>query len=186
MINLLPPTNKEALKQEETFRLTLILGILSILFFLCLSLLMLSIRIYVGGEIETQRIVVESARKGQEESPFQKIRTLNGDIGSINEFYANQVKVSDVMRRIANAMPQQVHLTSINYTSLSGTGRSGQRSEHGRVSLAGFAAGAEDLLAFRDAIEQDEVFENALLPPSTWVVAQNIDFPLSFDIRYLQ
>ncbi|HEX9722593.1 MAG TPA: PilN domain-containing protein [Candidatus Paceibacterota bacterium] len=172
MINLLPPENKEALKQEETFRLALILGILSILFFLCLSLLMLSIRIYVGGEIATQRFVVESARKGQEESPFQKIRTLNGDIGSINQFYANQVKVSDVMRDIANAMPPRVHLTSINYTS-----------PGGRVSLVGFAAGAEDLLAFRDAIEQDEVFENAMLPPSTWVVSQNIDFSLSFDVR---
>ena len=57
MINLLPKEHKEELKREEIFRLALILGTLSLLFFVCLALLLLSIRIYVAGEIQTQQIL---------------------------------------------------------------------------------------------------------------------------------
>ena len=67
MLNLLPKQYKEELKNEENFRLALILGILALSFLLSFFLLLLAIRIYMGGLIESQRIIIEIQQRRYKE-----------------------------------------------------------------------------------------------------------------------
>ena len=97
MINLLPIANRKKLQEEETFHLVLILGVLLILFCICLSLLLLSIRMYVFGEIQTQRVLIESQREEDKESPLGKIRSINNDLKGLNNFYQKQVVFADII-----------------------------------------------------------------------------------------
>ena len=91
MINLLPPHHKKELRGEQRFRLVLILGMLLITFFICLSLSLLSIRVYISGEIQTQRISVESQRKEGGELRLQEIRKLNEEVQGVSSFLAKRI-----------------------------------------------------------------------------------------------
>ena len=74
MINLLPPSYKEELRREEQFRFVLILGMLTVIFFVCLSLALLSIRAYLSGEIEAQQILVKSQSQDDRSSRVDQVR----------------------------------------------------------------------------------------------------------------
>ena len=173
MINLLPPSHKEELRGEEQFRLVLILGMLLMTFFICLSLLLFSIRVYVAGEIQAQQILAEVQKKEGGESSLEQIHALNKDIAGVSSFLASRVTLSDIVEKISSALPQSVYLTSLNYTPL---------SSGAKIALQGFAPQTEDLLLFRTNLEQDPLFGNFHFPPSNWNIATNIDFSFDFEI----
>jgi hypothetical protein len=179
MINLLPPEKRRELKEEVTYHLVLILGVLLVLFCICLSLLLLSIRIYNFGEIQTQRILAESQKQEDEESPFGRIRSINNDVNGLNNFYQNQVVFSDIIVRIAAAPPNGIHLTSFEYTPVVTTK---EVMSYARVNLAGFAPTSEDLLVFRANLEQDEMFGNFNFPSSNWNEDTDINFSFDFEV----
>lgn len=177
MINLLPPYYKEELRREERFRLVLILGMLFMAFFICLSLLLLSIRMYVSGEIQVQKIVMESQRQEGEELRIEQIRQLNSEITGVSSFYAKRISLSDIIARISTALPENAHLTSFSYTPVSQS-----TNAKAKIALAGFALTTEDLLQIRTNLEQDSLFRNFRFPPSNWVRATNIDFSFDFEL----
>ena len=170
MINLLPPSHKEELRGEEQFRLVLILGMLLMTFFICLSLSLLSIRVYVSGEIQAQQILAESQGKEGGESSLEQIHTLNKDIKGVSSFLASRVTLSDIIARISSALPESVYITSLSYTNA-------------KIALAGFAPQTEDLLLLRANLGQESLFGNFRFPPSNWIKAANIDFSFDFEIR---
>lgn len=182
MINLLPPAKKEDLQKEENFRLVLILGVLWVFFLVCFSLLLLAIRIYVAGEIQTQNILVEAGSLQQEESALQNIRALNRDVGGLAAFYENQVMLSRVIADISSAAPSGIYLTSFNYAVPSQQGAK-NNTPAARISVTGFAPTTEDLLAFRTNLEQQNSFANVNIPPANWVNSQNITFSFDFEFQ---
>lgn len=173
MINLLPPSHKEELRGQEQFRLVLILGMLLMTFFICLSLSLLSIRVYVSGEIQAQQIFAAVQKKEGGESRLQQIHTLNKDIAGVSSFLASRVTLSDIIARISNALPENAYLTSLSYTPI---------SSGAKIALQGFAPQTEDLLLLRTNLEQDPLFGNFHFPPSNWIQATNIDFSFDFEI----
>lgn len=173
MINLLPPSHKEELRGEEQFRLVLIVGMLLMIFFICLSLLLLAIRVYVSGEIQAQEILVEAQEKEGGESHLEQIHAFNTDITGVSSFLETRVTLSDVIGRISNALPESVHITSLSYTPM---------SPKAKIALQGFAPQTEDLLLLRSNLEQDSLFGNFHFPASNWIRATNIDFSFDFEI----
>ncbi|HEY4510137.1 MAG TPA: PilN domain-containing protein [Candidatus Paceibacterota bacterium] len=169
MINLLPPSHKEELRGEEQFRLVLILGILLMTFFVCLSLSLLAIRVYVSGEIQAQKIFGEAQKKEGGESRLTQIRTLNKDISEVSSFLTGKVALSDIIAKISSAVPENVYLTSLSYTNK-------------KIVLTGFAPLQEDLLQFRTNLEGDSLFKNFRFPFSNWSSAVNIDFSFDFEL----
>ena len=63
MINLLPSQEKEEIKQEENFKLILILGIIFLFFLISFSLILTSINIYISGEAKVQKILYQQREK---------------------------------------------------------------------------------------------------------------------------
>ena len=174
MINLLPPSYTEELRGEEHFRLVLILGMLIVVFFVCLSLALLAIRVYLAGEIEVQQILVESQSQDDRRARVDQIRDLNGDIKEVSSFYKNKMLLSDAILRISDALPESVYITSLSYTPVS--------NSKVKIALTGFAPRTEDLLQIRTGLEQDPLFGNFHFPPSNWIRATNINFSFDFEL----
>ena len=173
MINLLPPSHKEELRREEQFRLALILGMLLMAFFICLSLSLLSIRVYVSGEIRAQEILAEAQEKEGGESQVEQIHALNTDIAGVSSFLAGRVVLSDIAARISSALPEGAYITFLSYTPV---------SPKAKIVLTGFAPQTEDLLLLRTNLEQNSLFGNFHFPPSNWIRATNINFSFDFEI----
>ena len=173
MINLLPPQYKEELRGEERFRLVLTFGMLLGIFFVCLALALLSIRVYVWGEINSQQILVEAQRREGGDSGSARIRELNANVAAIAAFYASQVSLTNIITKIEGALPENIYLTSFSYV---------EGSSKAKVSLKGFAPLQEDFVAFRDNLRKDPSFENFSFPPSNWIRAVDIDFSFDFEL----
>ena len=89
MINLLPPEQKEELLLREQKNLILILGILFLSFLISLSLILLSIKISLSGDLEIQKITLEE--RGKEVSfnreLEEKIKNSNRVFSDLNSFF---------------------------------------------------------------------------------------------------
>ena len=185
MINLLPEQYKNELKDEENFRLTLILGILILLSFVVFSLLLLSIRIYVAGQIQTQKILVESQREDYgDKDPVTQIRELNLIVNATSSFYKNQVMVSDILTRLTASLPAGLYITSFNYTSDKSTSASGQTIV-ARISLFGITPTTNDLLTLKTNIESDTLFSDLVIPPEVWKnpSAKDVEFSIRIEVN---
>lgn len=174
MINLLPDPYKKAMRQEEQFRLVFILGMLLAAFFVCLSLLLLAVRISAAGQTQAQQILVESQKGTEDALRSERIRTLNEEIAQVSSFYEGRVSLSELLERISNALPQSISLTSLSYT---------QGTPKGKITLKGFAPRTEDLLELQTNLEKDPLVENLRIPPANWARATHIDFSLDFELR---
>ena len=170
MINLLPPADRKKLREEKTFRLVLILGVMLVFFFICFSLLLLSIRIYVAGEIEAQNILVEEEKRGSEgNASLQNIRSVNSDIVGVDTFYSNQVLLSNVIVRISSALPADTRINSLTYTPAA-RGTVGDT-----ISITGFAPETDSFLRFRANLESNPEFVEFFSPTSN-LVKQEFSF----------
>jgi Tfp pilus assembly protein PilN len=176
MINLLPPQEKEILKQEEKYKLVLILGILFLIFLICLILILFSIRIFISGEVEVQKILLnqeEERFKGtQIQNLEEKITSFNQILSKLNSFYSRQISLTEILEKISKDLPSGAHLTTLSFNS-----------ENNQVSLSGFSPSQEILLEFKKNLEKEENFQKIYFPLSNWVKLTDIDFIITFQIK---
>lgn len=173
MINLLPPQYKAELKEEENWKLTLILSILFLIFLVCSALILFSIKISISGQAEAQKILLLQEEKKFEESQIQnleeKITISNQTLLKLNSFYQSQTNSTEILEKISETLPIRTYLTTLNFNPA-------------QISLSGFSPTREILLEFKKNLEQEELFEEIYFPPSNWVKPTNIDFSVNFKI----
>jgi len=176
MINILPPSEKRNILVKEDEKIVLILGILIFVFLLCLSLVLFSIMIYVRGEAEMEKIILDQEKKefeGSEVKGFsEKIKTANKKLSDLQDFYLNQARTVEIIEKISSIIPEGVYLGGISYNK-----------NNYRINLSGFAKTQESLYRFRQNLESQEKFDGIYFPPSTWIESENITFNVSFDIK---
>lgn len=178
-INLLPQREKEFILKEEKLKIILILGFSLITALISFSLILLSIKIYLLGEIETQKILL--FKKETEPFPIkeieEKIASHNLILSQLNSFYKNNFSLSKILEDIFQALPQEIYLTNLN-TSL--TTLKDERILE--ISLSGFSPKREVLLEFKKSLESKKSFKDIYFPPSSWIKAQNINFSVDFKV----
>jgi Tfp pilus assembly protein PilN len=173
MINLLPPQYKEEFKQEESWKLILILEILVLIFLICLTLILFSVKIFISGQLEAQKILLLQEEKKFEESQIQnleeKITISNQVLSKLDSFYQSQTNLTEILEKISEALPIKTYLTTLNFNLA-------------QISLSGFSPTREILLEFKKNLEQEELFEEIYFPPSNWVKSTDVDFSVNFKI----
>lgn len=178
MINLLPKQQEKELKKEEQWKLTLILGIIFLVFLLNLFLIILSIKIYISGELEFQKEILrieEEKFKTPETQEFQKkIATFNQNLSKLDAFYQGQSNLTKVLEKIYTIIPPEVYLTRFSW-----------RKENSQISLSGFAPLREDLFELKKNIEAEGCFKLPKngFPASNWVKAKEINFNVTFMVN---
>jgi len=176
MINLLPSQEKEILRQEEEYKLVLILGILFFIFLICLILILLSIKIYFSGQLNVQEIILsqkeESFKKSRSQDLEEKILLFNQTFSELSSYYSERLSMVEISEKISQNLPYGVHLTNFNFDS-----------ETRQISLSGFSPSREILLEFKENLGKEENFQEIYFSPSSWVKPADIDFTATLRIK---
>lgn len=174
MINLLPPQQKEELLKEERWKLSLILGILVLIFFLFLILILSSIKFSISGKIQSQKIILEMEekefKKAETEGFREKIVSINQNLSKLNSFYQEQTDLTEILEKISAILAPEMYLTNLSY-----------QKEASKISLSGFAPNREVLFEFKKNLEKE--FKEVYFPPENWVKPRDIDFQATFRIK---
>jgi len=178
MINLLPQNEKKILDNREKRKLILILEILGFSFFLCLILILVSTKIYIYGQVEAGKIMLERQKNNfeisEEKDHSEKIKEANKKFSELKTFYSSQVQVSEILQILLDVTPEGIYFNNLAYQK--------QQATSSEITLSGFSRTGDDLLKFKDGLDKEERFESAYFPPSTWIESENVDFNVKFKV----
>lgn len=181
MINLLPSQYKKELLEERNYRLVLILGILVLLSFVSLALILFSIKIYISGQVEYQKIILSEAEREFKQSETQnlqeKIALTNLTFSKLNSFYQENLYFTKTLERISKTLPSGTYLTNLSFTPLA------REEFQVQISLSGFSPSREILFEFKKNLETEKDFQEIYFPPTNWIRPTDINFSLTFKIK---
>src|SRR4030042_979842 len=116
MINLLPPEEKEKLVLEKKKKMLIIFWFLFLFHLLCLVLILFPIKIYLQGQIDSQKNLLLISEKETEQSEAQNIRNeinaINAGFIKLNSFYQNKKYFSEILEKISRLLPQGAYLNN--------------------------------------------------------------------------
>jgi Tfp pilus assembly protein PilN len=176
MLNLLPLEYKKKFKEEENWKVVLILEMLFLIFLISLILVLFSVKIYVQGQVESLKIRIEVEEKILQMPEMQglraKLATPNQDLSKLESFYRSQAKPTEILEKIFQTMSSGIHLTSFSW-----------QENTSRAALSGFSPSREILFKFKNNLEEKKEFEVETFPESNWIKPTNINFNLTFRIK---
>ena len=182
-INLLPPEVKTELELEEKWKQIFLLGLLSLIFLVCLSLILISINIYISGEADSRKILLEQREKEfrtpQTQALQKNLATFNQTLSQLDLFYQKQFNVSDVLEIVSELLPAGTYLTNLSCVPQVST-KDGWKTS---CSLSGFCPNREILLDFKDRLEKEKSFGEVSFPPVSWVKPADINFSVTFKAK---
>lgn len=177
MINLLPPQQKKELLVEERFKLVLIFGILTLLFLISLSLILFSVKIYISGQVESQKILINIEEEKLKLLGVQKleeeIKLINQNLSQLNNFYQKQPNLTFWLTKISETLRPGMYLTALSLTPV-------PEENKFEVSLKGFAPNRDRLSEFKRNLEAGP-FEEIYFPVSNWIDPSN--FLVTFEFK---
>ncbi|MCK4473737.1 hypothetical protein KAU40_00495 [Candidatus Parcubacteria bacterium] len=183
MINLLPSQYKKELKQEESLKIIVILGIIILSFLICFCLILFLIKIDISEEITTQKIFIEVKEKEYRISETKNLEKemllLNQTLLKLNSFYKEQINLTEALEKIAQILPSKGYLTGFNFMLLN------EEYIAGKLSFSGFSPTREILLLFKENLDKQEIFTEIYFPSSNWVKPSDIDFSATLKINNL-
>ncbi len=181
MINLLPPKEKEEILQEKNWKLLMILGMLLLFFLISLLLILFSIKIFVTGEVEVQKILFAEREKEFKNTQMQNLQNnltaFNKKLSQLDSFYQNQSNFSEILEEISKTLPPGVYLNNSSIISQGG------KNEGSKCSISGFSPSRQILLVLKDNLEKEKNFQEVYFPPSDWVKPADINFTISFKVK---
>lgn len=113
MINLLPPIQKEELRERD--QLIIILNFFIFLFFslLVLSLLLSAVKSYFFGILEEKKFLLKEKEKTLNLELEKEIKKTNDLLKEINSFYKTQILFFPILENILNEIPPEIKLESL-------------------------------------------------------------------------
>lgn len=176
MINLLPQSEKNILKNKEKEKVILILEIILFFAFICLILILVSIKINVFGKLEAERIVFEQEKKEFTKSETknipEEITLMNKGFSDLKKFYEKQFSATELLERISKTLPEEVYLDIFSYNN-----------NNSQILISGFAKTQDGLYKFRQNLEQENDFQKIYFPLSSWIEKTDISFNLNFEFK---
>ncbi len=180
MINLLPPTEKNALKKEENRRLVFIWGVFILFFLAALSLVLFSVNIYLAGEVSGFKILVDFERQKSATAEAQDVEkeiiAVNQNLKELDAFYKGEPRITTLFKKISEIIPDEVYLNSLSLDP------NKEKKDRFQVSLTGYSATRDALLSFKKSLESDSGFGGVYFPPSNWIKPSDINWSCGFEM----
>lgn len=180
MINLLPIAEKNILQKEERYHLAFILGVFVLFFLVALSSILFSIKIYISGQAEGCRTLVnfeqQKSATPEAQNIKEEINLTNQNLSELAAFYKRQPRLTELLKEISDLIPEGIYLSSLSLNP--------NQAEKGKfqVSLTGHSDDRDLLLGFKKSLESELSFQGIYFPPSNWVKPEDINFSASFEI----
>jgi hypothetical protein len=176
MINLLPQTQKEKLKEEKEKRILFHWLILILFFGLSLSLSLFSLKIFLSERLKKEKLNLENQEKILRAEAKKEILETNKLISELLNFEKNQKEISQILARIFQILPPEIQ---VNTLSISKTVLDKKTKKEGfQVTLIGFSPERTALLKLKSILEDN--FSQVSFPPQVWVKEKEIDFSVNF------
>jgi hypothetical protein len=182
MINLLPPEEKALLSLETKKRLAIVIWSLFMFFVVCSILILLSIRFYLRGQVDAQKIILQEAEKRSGQSETQdykeKFNSFNKTLAELNSFYNKKDYFYEILERTSRIIPEDAYLTGIsaNFYNIEG------ESPSIKVDLSGYIPNRERLFELKKIIEKEKDIKEVSFPPTNWVNPVDINFFINFKV----
>jgi hypothetical protein len=176
MINLLPPEEKERIKNEKKRKMAIIYWFLTFFFIIVLTMVLCSLQFYLQCRADYQKVVLSSQEKLLEKSGIENLKSQinesNKIFKNLSQFYKNKYFLTDAFYKIFDILPSEIHLNSVNLSV---------SDENLKLNISGFSPTREILFDFRKKVEEAGL-KNINFPASNWVKANDITFFISFDL----
>jgi hypothetical protein len=176
MINLLPQTQKEKLKEEKEKRILFHWLILILFFSLSLSLSLLNLKIFLSEKLKKEKLDLENQEKILKLEAKKEILETNKLISELLNFEKNQKETFEILAKIFQILPPEIQVNSL---SISKTVLDKKTKKEGlQVTLIGFSPERTALLKLKSILEDN--FSQVSFPPQVWVKEKEIDFSVNF------
>ncbi len=176
MINLIPIEEKKEIRKDFYYRFLVVsFGMLSFLIFISLIAILpayfmsLERDISMNKKLEMEKNEVMPEIDQQAQSA---IKELDARLSLLEKATQNKYVFSE--RVVSEVLAQKVPGIKINRISYVNDPLDGRK-----VNINGIAQNREQLLLFRQALEDDSLFKNVDLPISNFVKDSNIEFNLN-------
>jgi len=181
MINLLPPLEKEELLIKKNERLIVVLGSMFLIPTICLVLVLFSLKFYILGEVVSQSTILENIEKKYQTPDFlsskELVQKYNLTLIKADDFYKKQIYLSDALKSISEIQrPEGLYLTNINIKRIKDNGKF-------NVAISGMSDTRDNLLIFKDNLENNKKIENIYFSPDYLTRPFDINFNLTFEIN---
>lgn len=172
MINLLPTSQKEELRQKENLILVANIGILFLSFLISLSLFLLAINFYFFGELEKQRIIFESQQKKLALDLEKEISEKNKFLLNLLQFEKEKKEFFPILDKVFRILPEKIDLKTISMS---------KEKQEIDVLIIGQAKNLQSLISFKEILENN--FGKVSFPSETWLKEENIEFLSNFKTK---
>jgi Tfp pilus assembly protein PilN len=176
MINLLPQTQKEKLKEEKEKRIFFHWLILILFFNLSLSLSLLNLKIFLSEQTQKEKLDLENQEKILKLEAKKEILETNKLISELLNFEKNQKETSQILNKIFQILPPEIQVNSVNITKTVLDKKT--KKEGFQIILNGFSPERQSLLKLKSILEDN--FSQVSFPPQVWVKEKEIDFSVNF------
>jgi type IV pilus assembly protein PilM len=173
MINLLPPEQIRELKEEENFKILLNIFFLILFFFISFFLILLSIRFYLSGILDSQKILLEKEEKILDFGKKDEIKKYNELLSKIDKFYQKRIPLFPKIESFFEKIPPEIYLKEIELK----IDKKGEIS----FSLVGFSKTREGLLNLIKTLKEN--YKDVTFSPEILLKGAEIDFSISFKIK---
>ena len=173
MINLLPPEQIKELKEEENFKVLLNLFLLALFFLFSFFLILLSIKFYLSGVLDSQKILFEREEKILDLEKENEIKKYNEILSKIEKFYQKKVFLFPKAENFFEKIPQSIYLRELE-TKI---------DKKGEISffVSGFSKNRESLLNLIKILKEN--YQEVSFPPEILLKESEIDFSITFKIK---
>lgn len=179
MINLLPLEEKQKLLYSKKEKLAVIWGIVILVSLVCLTLILLSIKFYVLAETDYQKNLLQQAEQKNKTSDFTAsvgiMQRYDATLSQLDSFYKKEIYFNQALKIITDVpAPKGLYLTNFSLN----------RDEKGTVQagVSGVSDTRDNLLIFKNSIEQSQGIKNPYFSPESWISPKNVNFSLTFGI----
>jgi len=174
MINLLPLKEKIKRQREKDLKLILVIGILLFSFLIVFVLSFLAIKFYLSNQIDyyDSLIKAQSQKLNQTKIIERKVAEVNKILKEFNDFYENQLVMSDFLARINKLLVPGVKLDSFLF-----------QGEENKVSISGTATSLQKAGEFRARLREEPDFKNLDFNLPNWLQNEEINFRVTFNFH---
>ncbi len=171
-LNLLPPEEKQKIESAQAQRKILVSGGAGLILVLIFLAFLSSIWLFLAIQQNSADLIYKNIQAGPQSEAFKKIEDK---VSQINERLSYSEKLENNSRHYSSVLEKLTELASqdIKFISFS--------VSQNKISLSGFAASRESLLAFKDSLSRSPYFDKVDMP---LVLKQSdINFSVSFEIK---
>ncbi len=178
MINLLPPEEKKHLHLERIEKLIIILGSSVLIFLICLILALFSIKIYIEGQVKSEKIILEKREQEHKSSEIRELQEIikeyNRKLIKLKTFYDEQIYFVEGLRNVLEIKPASIYFTDLAL-------QKGEKMT--QVSISGFSPSREILEIFQTGLKKENKIDDVKFTPLSWAQPTEIDFEVTFKIK---